>query len=56
MNGERSRLKDKDVKEFVMNHPSLTDAEKARFSKHRSFTYEYSSSISKVRFEESDRS
>ena len=42
VNGERSRLKDKDVKEFVMNHPSLTDAEKARFSKHRSFTYEYS--------------
>lgn len=42
VNGDKSRLKDTDVKQFVMAHPALDDAEKERFSQHRSFEYEYS--------------
>ncbi|MGB3625262.1 MAG: M56 family metallopeptidase [Henriciella sp.] len=42
VNGGQARLKDGDVKEFVQAHPALTDAEKERFSQHRSFEYEYS--------------
>ncbi|MEQ9317216.1 MAG: M56 family metallopeptidase [Henriciella sp.] len=42
VNGGKARLQDADVKDFVQAHPALTDAEKERFSQHRSFEYEYS--------------
>ena len=40
--GARERLQDEDVKVFVMNNATLSDAEKARFEENRSVKYEYS--------------
>ncbi|WP_300390518.1 M56 family metallopeptidase [Henriciella sp.] len=42
VSGERSRLQDDDVKQFVANHPSLSKSEKERFATERSHSYEFS--------------
>ncbi|MEM5518743.1 M56 family metallopeptidase [Henriciella sp. AS95] len=42
VNGGSDRLKGQDVKDFVQNHPELSDAEKERFNQQRSYSYEYS--------------
>lgn len=42
VNGDRTRLKDDDVKQFVENNPILSDAEKERFSQNRTYEYKYS--------------
>ena len=40
--GDRSRLEDEDVQQFVATHPALSEAEKERFTKQRAHSYEFS--------------
>lgn len=40
--GDRSRLEDEDVQQFVATHPALSEAEKERFTEQRAHNYEFS--------------